>query len=137
YLRTKERARIARAIAEAREKGDLSENAEYDAAKEEQGHLEARIARIEATIASARMVDEKNVDPSKAYILSTVRVKNLKTGAEQSYTLVSAHEADLASGKISVTSPIGKGLLGKGVGDVVDIKVPAGAVKFELLEVSR
>lgn len=137
HLRTKERARIARAIAEAREKGDLSENAEYDAAKEEQGHLEARIAKLEATIASARILDEKNVDASKAYILSTVRVRNLKTGAEQSYTLVSAQEADLAEGKISVTSPIGKGLLGKGVGDVVDIKVPAGSVKLEILDLSR
>jgi transcription elongation factor GreA len=137
YLRTKERARIAQAIAEAREKGDLSENAEYDAAKEEQGHLEARIAKIEATISSARMVDEKNVDTSKAYILSKVRVRNMKTGAEQSYLLVSAHEANLAEGKISVTSPIGQGLLGKSVGDTVDIKVPAGVVKLEVLEISR
>lgn len=137
YMRTKERARIAQAIAEAREKGDLSENAEYDAAKEEQGHLEARIAKLEATIASARILDEKNVDTSKAYILSTVRVRNLKMGAEQTYTLVSAHEANLAEGKISVTSPIGKGLLGKEVGDVVEIKVPAGSVKLEILEISR
>ena len=137
FLRTKERARMARAIAEAREKGDLSENAEYDAAKEEQGHLEARIAKMEATIASARILDEKNVDTSKAYILSTVRVRNLKMGSEQTYMLVSAQEANLAEGKISVTSPIGQGLLGKGVGDVVEIKVPAGLVKFEVLEISR
>ncbi len=137
FLRTKERARVASAIAEAREKGDLSENAEYDAAKEEQGHLEARIAKLETTISSARIVDESQVDGSKARILSTVRVRNPQNGMEQRYTLVSAQEADLASGKISVTSPIGKGLLGGGVGDVVEVKVPAGKVKLEILEISR
>jgi transcription elongation factor GreA len=137
FLRTKERARIASAIAEARAQGDISENAEYDAAKEAQGHLEARIAQVEQTIASARIVDEKQVDSSKAYILSSVRVKNLGNGMEQTYTLVSAQEADLAQGKISITSPIGKGLLGKAVGDVVEIKVPAGKVKFEILDISR
>lgn len=137
FMKTKERARIAQAIAEARAQGDLSENAEYDAAKEEQGHLEARIAKAETTIANARIVDESQVDTSKAYILSNVRVKNLKTGSEQTYTLVSAHEADLATGKISVTSPIGKGLLGKSVGDVVQIKVPAGTVEMKITEISR
>lgn len=137
YLRVKERARIARAIAEAREKGDLSENAEYDAAKEAQGHLEARIAKMEETVSNARIVDERQIDTSKAYILSTVRVQNMKTGTEQSYTLVSAQEADFSEGKISVTSPIGKGLLGKAVGDVAEITVPAGTVKLKVLEISR
>jgi len=136
-LRTKERARIAATIAEAREKGDLSENAEYDAAKEAQGHLEARIARLENTISNARLVDESQIDASKAFILSTVKVKNRGNGAEQSYQLVSAEEADLASGKISVTSPIGKGLLGKSVGDEVQITVPAGKVTLEILDISR
>lgn len=137
FLRVKERARIARAIAEAREKGDLSENAEYDAAKEAQGHLEARIAKIEATIASARIVDEKQVDASKAYILSSVTIRNRANGAEQTYTLVSSEEADLANGRISVTSPIGKGLLGAAKGDVVEITVPAGKVQFEVVDISR
>ena len=137
FLRTKERARIATAIAEARAQGDLSENAEYDAAKEEQGHLEARIAQLEQLISTARVVDESQVDSSKAFILSTVRVKNLQNGMEQEYTLVSAQEADLAEGKISVTSPVGKGLLGKSVGDVVEIKVPAGRIKLEVLDISR
>ncbi len=137
FLRVKERARIARAIAEAREKGDLSENAEYDAAKEAQGHLEARIAKVEATIANARIVDETQVDPSRAFILSNVTVRNRANGAEQTYTLVSAEEADLASGRISVTSPIGKGLLGASKGDVVEITVPAGKVQFEVVDISR
>jgi len=137
FLRVKERARIARAIAEAREKGDLSENAEYDAAKEAQGHLEARIAKVEATIANARIVDESQVDASRAFILSSVTVRNRANGAEQTYTLVSAEEADLASGRISVTSPIGKGLLGTSKGDVVEIQVPAGKVQFEVVDISR
>lgn len=137
FLKVKERARIAQSIQEAREKGDLSENAEYDAAKEEQGHLEARIARMEQTIANARLVDEKQVDASKAYILSNVRVKNHKTDSEQTYTLVSAQEADLRQGRISIKSPIGKALLGKAVGDVVEIEVPAGKITFEILEISR
>ncbi len=137
YLRTKGRAQIAEAIAEARAQGDLSENAEYDAAKEEQGHLEARIAKMESTIANARLVDETKVDSSKAFILSNVKVKNLKTKSEQLYTLVSPEEADLASGRISIKSPIGKGLLGKSVGDVVEVSVPAGVVKFEIVEISR
>lgn len=136
-LRTKERKRISQEIAEAREKGDLSENAEYDAAKEAQGLLEAKIAKLESTIANARLVDERQIDSSKAFILSTVKVRNSKAGAEQSYQLVSAEEADLASGKISVTSPIGKGLLGKSVGDKVQITVPAGKVTLEILEISR
>lgn len=136
-LKTKERSEIANAIADARSKGDLSENAEYDAAKEKQGHLEARIAKLEDMVARARIVDESQVDTSKAYILSTVRVKNLKNDTEQAYTLVSEREADISDGKISVDSPIGKGLLGKSAGDVVDISVPAGTVKLEILEISR
>ena len=136
-LRTKDRKRISREIAEAREKGDLSENAEYDAAKEAQGLLEARIAKLTLTIANARLVDENLIDSTKAFILSTVKVKNTKGGAEQSYKLVSAEEADLASGKISVTSPIGKGLLGKSVGDKIQITVPAGKVTLEILKISR
>ena len=137
FLRTKERARIATAIADARAQGDLSENAEYDAAKEAQGHLEARIAKLETTISNARLVNDQKVDPSKAYILSTVRVKNHKNGAEQTYTLVSQEEADLAAGKISVSSPIGQGLLGRAVGDTIEIEVPAGKVKLEILEIER
>ncbi|GIV59589.1 transcription elongation factor GreA [Rhodocaloribacter litoris] len=137
FLRTKERARIARAIAEARGQGDLSENAEYDAAKEAQGHLEARIAKLEETISNARVVDEQTIDTTRAYILSKVRVKNLKTGTEQTYTLTSAQEADLSQNKISVSSPIGKGLLGRTVGEVVEIKVPAGKVQLEIVEITR
>ncbi len=137
FLKTKERARIADAIAEARLQGDLSENAEYDAAKEEQGHLEARIAKTEALIANARIVDETKVDNSKAYILSKVQVKNLNNGSKSVFTLVSAQEADLTNGRISISSPIGKGLLGKSAGDVVEIKVPAGKVKFEILSIDR
>lgn len=137
FLRTKERARIAQDIAEARTQGDLSENAEYDAAKEAQGMLEARIAKMEQVISNARIVDESQIDTTKAYILSKVRVKNLKTGMEQSYQLVSQREANLAQGRISVNSPIGKGLLGQEVGAVIDIKVPAGTVQLKILEISR
>ncbi len=137
FLRTKERARVATAIAEARAQGDLSENAEYDAAKEEQGHLEARIAQLEQTVSDARIVDESQIDESKAYILSTVRVRNLTNDMEQSFTLVSAQEADLALGKISVTSPIGKGFLGRSEGEEVEVDVPAGTMKFKILEISR
>lgn len=135
--RTTERQQIADAIAEARAQGDLSENAEYDAAKEAQGHLEARIAHLEETLSNARAVDEGAVDASTARILSRVRVLNHQAGKEAVYTLVSASEADFASSKISVDSPIGKGLLGKAVGDVLEIKVPAGRVKLEVLEISR
>lgn len=137
YLRTKGRAKMAAAIAEAREKGDLSENAEYDAAKEEQGHLEAKIAKLENTIANARVVDEKDVDTSTVRILSKVTLKNIASKTEQTYTLVTPHEADMLTGKLSVSSPIGKGLLGKAVGDTVEIKVPAGRVKFEVVDISR
>ncbi len=137
YARTVERKRIAREIAEARAHGDLSENAEYDAAKEAQGRLEARIAQMEATLSNARMLNENQVDATKAYILSTVRVRNLKTGAEQSFKLVSAPEADLTRGLISITSPIGRGLLGLGVGEEAVIRVPAGEVRMQVLEITR
>ena len=137
FLKTKERTRISAAIAEAREKGDLSENAEYDAAKDEQGHLEARIAKLEQSISVARIVDESHIDPSKAYILSSVTVKNISTSAKQTFKLVAAEEASFAAGKISVTSPIGKGLLGKSVGDKVAIQIPAGKVEFEIVSIDR
>jgi len=136
-LKTKERSRIAEEIAEARAKGDLSENAEYDAAKEEQGKLEARIAKLEDTIARARVVDEDTVDDSKAYILSNVTVENLGNGSEQTFTLVSEQEADISKNKISIKSPIGKGLLGKEEGDEVEIDVPAGTVRFKIIDISR
>lgn len=135
--RTTERQKIAQEIAEARAQGDLSENAEYDAAKEAQGLLEARIAQLETTVASARVVNEDEVDASKARILSNVRVMNKKAKKEATYTLVAAQEADIKQSKISVESPIGKALLGSEVGDVVDVKVPAGAVQFEVLEITR
>ncbi len=137
YLRTTERARITQAIAEARAHGDLSENAEYDAAKEAQAHLEARIARLEETIRNARLVDESKIDTSRAFILSRVRVKNLKTGKEATYMLVAPQEANFAQQKISVESPIGKALLGKSVGDVVEVQVPAGTLTLEILEIQR
>ena len=137
FMRTKERSRIAAAIAEARAQGDLSENAEYDAAKEEQGHLEGRIAKMEETIQHARVIDEKTIDTSKARILSNVTVKNHGTGKEQRFTLVSAQEADIATGKISISSPIGKALLGTSLGEVVEVKVPTGRIKLEVLDISR
>lgn len=135
--RTQERQEIAEAIAEARAQGDLSENAEYDAAKEAQGHLEARIAKLEETVANARVVDESEVDASRARILSKVRVQNVQAKKEAVYTLVAPQEADLAKQWVSVESPIGKGLLGQEVGDVIEIKVPAGLVKLKILEISR
>jgi len=137
YLTRVERRKISEAIAEARDKGDLSENAEYDAAKEAQGMLEMKIAKLQEIIAHARIIDESKMDSSKVLILSKVKIKNLKNGATMSYTLVPEKEADLKSGKISVNSPIAKGLLGKSVGDVVEIKVPAGNIQFEIVEISR
>ena len=136
-LKTKGRAEVARQLAEARDKGDLSENAEYDAAKDAQGHLELKIAKMEEIVGNARLIDESNLDASKALILSKVKIKNLKNNMVVDYTLVAEEEADLAAGKISVKSPIGKGLLGKSVGDVAEITVPAGKLKFEVLEISR
>lgn len=136
-LKTVERPKISQQIAEARDKGDLSENAEYDAAKEAQGLLEARIAKMEDLVANARLVDESQLDNSKVFILSKVKIKNANTNAVVEYTLVAENEANLADKKISVDSPIGKGLLGKKVGDVAEVKVPAGVLKLEVLEISR
>ena len=137
HARTVDRQRISEEIAEARAQGDLSENAEYDAAKEAQGLLEAQIAKMETTLANARVVNESEVDSSKARILSNVRVLNKKAKKEATYTLVSAQEADLKRNRISVESPIGKALLAREVGDVVDVKVPAGTVQMEILEITR
>ena len=136
-LKDVERVKASRAIAEARDKGDLSENAEYDAAKEAQGMLEMRISKLEETLSGARLIDESQLDNSKALVLSKVKIKNQATGVELSYLLVADGEADLAAGKISVNSPIGKGLLGKCVGDIAEIQVPNGVIKFEVLEISR
>ncbi|MBF9254807.1 transcription elongation factor GreA [Pontibacter sp. 172403-2] len=136
-LKTKGRAEVARQLAEARDKGDLSENAEYDAAKDAQGHLELKIAKMEEIVGNARLIDESGLDASKALILSKVKIKNLKNNMVLDYTLVAEEEANLAAGKISVKSPIGKGLLGKSVGDVADITVPAGKLQFKILEISR
>lgn len=135
-LRTNGRAEVAQAIAEAREKGDLSENAEYDAAKDAQGMLELEINNIETLLANAEILDKSQLDGSKVTVLSTVRMMNLKINKEVKYTLVSESEQDLKAKKISVDSPIGKGLLGKVVGDVAEIEVPAGKLKFEILEIT-
>lgn len=137
HLRDIERPRSSQAIADARDKGDLSENAEYDAAKEAQGLLELKIAKLEETLSNARLIDESQLDTSKVLVLSTVKLKNQQNGMTISYTLVAESEADLKAGKISVTSPIGKGLLGKEVGDVAEIQVPNGVLKFDILEISR
>lgn len=137
YLKTTGRANIAKAIAEARDKGDLSENAEYDAAKEAQGLHEGKIAKLEEVLSNARLLDESKLDTSKVLALSIVKIKNLKNGATMSYQLVSETEADLKAGKISVSSPIAQGLLGKKVGDKTEITVPAGKIEFEILEISR
>lgn len=137
FLTTQGRADISKQIAEAREKGDLSENAEYDAAKEAQGLLEARIAKLQESLANARLLDDIALDASKALILSKVEVKNLKANKVQTFTLVSENEADLKTGRLSVTSPIGKGLLGKKVGDVAEVTTPAGTIQFEILGISR
>ncbi|WP_266368322.1 transcription elongation factor GreA [Tellurirhabdus rosea] len=136
-LKTKGRADIARQIAEARDKGDLSENAEYDAAKDAQGLLEMKISKLEEIVSNARLLDESSIDTSQVSVLSTVKIKNRKNGMEVTYTLVSEEEADLKQGKISVGSPIGKGLLGKKVGDTTEIRVPAGLLEFEVLEIGR
>ncbi|HSR61502.1 MAG TPA: transcription elongation factor GreA [Robiginitalea sp.] len=136
-LRDVERPKASQAIADARDKGDLSENAEYDAAKEAQGLLEMKIAKMEELLASARVIDETQLDTSRVLVLSTVRLKNRQNGQELTYTLVAESEADLKSGKISVTSPIGKGLLGKKVGETAEIQVPNGTLKFDILEISR
>lgn len=136
-LKDIERPKASQAIAEARDKGDLSENAEYDAAKEAQGLLEMKISKLEETLSGARLIDESQMDTSKVLVLSTVKIKNQTNGMEMTYTLVADGEADLASGKISVNSPIGKGLLGKTVGEVAEVQVPNGVMKFDVLEISR
>jgi transcription elongation factor GreA len=136
-LKAHERPSISRQIAEARDKGDLSENAEYDAAKEAQGLLELRISKLEEVMSNARLIDESTLDLTKVLILSKVKIKNITNGATMAYTLVAENEANLKEGKISVDSPIGKGLLGKKVGDTADITVPSGIMKFEIMEISR
>ena len=137
FLKTTERRNVAKQISEARDKGDLSENAEYDAAKEAQGLLELRISKLEETLSNARIVNESDIDRSKVLILSTVDVKNLSNNSTKTYTLVAESEADLAKGKISVNSPIGKGLLGKKKGDKAIIPVPSGKIELEILEITR
>jgi transcription elongation factor GreA len=137
HLKTVERPSISKQIAEARDKGDLSENAEYDAAKEAQGLLELKISKMEDLLSTARILDESMIDTSKVSVLSKVKIRNLANKSEMTYTLVAETEADLKSGKISVTSPIGKGLLGKKSGDIAEIEVPSGVMKFEIVEISR
>jgi len=136
-LETVERPSISRQIAEARDKGDLSENAEYDAAKEAQGLLELKISKMKELLSTARIIDESQIDTSKVFIHSKVKIKNLKNNATMQYTLVAESEANLKEGRISVDSPIGKGLLGKKSGEKVDIKTPAGSIKFEIVSISR
>lgn len=134
-LKTKGRTDIAKQIAEARDKGDLSENAEYDAAKDAQGHLEAKIAQLEEVVGNARVLDGSNIDISKVSILTLIKIKNLKNGMNFDYTLVSEEEADLKAKKISVQSPIGKGLLGKKIGEKAKISTPGGEIEFEVLDI--
>ena len=137
HLKDVERPRASQAIGEARDKGDLSENAEYDAAKEAQGMLEMKISKMEEILANARVIDESQLDVSKVLVLSKVRIKNLANKMEMNYTLVAESEANLKSGKISVSSPIGKGLLGKEVGDIAEVSVPNGKIQFEILSIER
>ena len=137
HLKDIERPRASQAIGEARDKGDLSENAEYDAAKEAQGMLEMEISKLEETLSNARIIDESKLDSSKVLVHSMVKIKNLTNSAIMQYKLVAQSEANLAQGKISVDSPIGKGLLGKKLGDIAEIEIPNGNVKFEILEISR
>ena len=136
-LKSVERPKIISQIAEARDKGDLSENAEYDAAKEAQGLLEARIAKLETDVSHARVLDESETDISTVHLLTKVTIKNTANGMEMTYAIVSESEADLAAKKISASSPIGKGLLGKKVGDIVDIEVPNGIMNFEIIEITK
>ena len=136
-LKTEGRSQISKAIAEARDKGDLSENAEYDAAKEAQGHHESKISKLTNVLANARLIDESKLDSTKVLALSIVKKKNMNNGATMTYQLVSESEADLKSGRISVKSPIAQGLLGKSVGDKAEIEVPAGKIEFEIIEISR
>ena len=137
HLKDVERPKASNAIAEARDKGDLSENAEYDAAKEAQGMLEMRISKLEQTLSNARIIDESQLDSSKVLVLSNDKIKNQSNGMMMDYTIVADGEANLAEGKISVNSPIGQGLLGKSVGDIAKISVPTGIINFEIIEISR
>ena len=137
HLKTVQRPAISEQIAEARDKGDLSENAEYDAAKEAQGILEMKIAKMEEIISNARLIDETHMDNSKVYILSKMQIKNKANGMEIEYTLVAENEADIKLRKISIESPIGKGLLGKKVGDIAEIQTPGGLIHFEIISISR
>ncbi len=137
HLEHVERPRVTTEIADARDKGDLSENAEYHAAKEEQSLLEFKIAKLKNVVANARIIDESQLDTSKVLALSTVKIKNTANKMEFSYTLVADSESDFKAGKISVNSPIGKGLLGKTVGDIAEIQTPNGVMKFEILEITR
>ena len=137
HLKDIERPRASNAIGEARDKGDLSENAEYDAAKEAQGMLEMKISKLEETLSGARVIDESQLDNSKVLVLSKVKIKNKANGIEMAYKLVADGEADLSSGKLSINSPIGKGLLGKSLGDEAEIKVPSGTIQFVITEISR
>ena len=137
HLKDIERPKASNAIAEARDKGDLSENAEYDAAKEAQGMLEMKISKLEATLSNARLIDESQLDLSKVLVLSKVTIKNLNNQMQLKYTLVAESEADLKSGNISVNSPIGKGLLGKKVGEIAEVIVPIGTIKFEIISIER
>jgi transcription elongation factor GreA len=136
-MKTVQRPAISAQIAEARDKGDLSENAEYDAAKEAQGLLELKISKLETVLSNARLIDESQLDISKALILSKVKIKHKGNGMEMEYTLVAENEADLKLKKISVDSPIGKGLLGKSIGDITEVHTPAGITKFEIVDISR
>lgn len=136
HLKSVERPAISRMIAEARDKGDLSENAEYDAAKEAQGMLELRISKLEDTIANSRIIDESKIDTDKVQILNKVKIQNLKTKAEMVYTLVAESEANLKEGKLSIATPIAKALIGKKVGDVVEVNVPSGLMNFKILDIS-
>ncbi len=136
-METVQRPKISKQIGEAIEKGDLSENAEYDAAKEAQGILEMRISKLKEVIANARILNDTDIDTSKALILSKVKIKNLNNNAEVTYTLVAENEANLKEKKISIESPIGKGLLGKSVGDIADVETPRGIIQFEILEIHR
>ncbi len=136
-LKNVERPAISRQIAEARDKGDLSENAEYDAAKEAQGLLEMKISKLDEIVANSRVLDESKIDTSKVQILNRVKIKNLKTNAKMEYLLVAESEANLKEGKLSIGTPIAQALLGKKVGDKVDVQVPSGMVTFEIMEISR
>ncbi|MGB0933838.1 MAG: transcription elongation factor GreA [Lishizhenia sp.] len=136
-MKTVQRPSISAQISEARDKGDLSENAEYDAAKEAQGLLEMKISKLENVLANARLIDDSMIDTSKVYILSKVTIKNIKNGAEMMYTLVAENEANLKEKKISIESPIGKGLLGKSKGDIADVQTPNGIIQFEIIDIAR